>query len=48
MAEANIFDYIEVFYNRQRRHSHLGGVLNTRGIPILMMSFRYFSTAYSN
>ncbi|WP_395239535.1 IS3 family transposase, partial [Salmonella sp. s54412] len=21
-----IFDYIEVFYNRSRRHSHLGGV----------------------
>jgi putative transposase len=20
------FDYIEVFYNRQRRHSHLGGI----------------------
>ena len=26
MAKADIFDYIEVFYNRQRRHSHLGGV----------------------
>ncbi len=23
---ADIFDYIEVFYNRTRRHSHLGGV----------------------
>ncbi|MFJ2996734.1 IS3 family transposase [Raoultella planticola] len=23
---ADIFDYIEVFYNRARRHSHLGGV----------------------
>ncbi len=23
---ADIFDYIEVFYNRNRRHSHLGGV----------------------
>ena len=23
---ASIFDYIEVFYNRTRRHSHLGGV----------------------
>jgi hypothetical protein len=22
----DVFDYIEVFYNRQRRHSHLGGV----------------------
>lgn len=22
-AKADIFDYIEVFYNRQRRHSHL-------------------------
>lgn len=21
-----VFDYIEVFYNRNRRHSHLGGV----------------------
>ena len=26
MARADIFDYVEVFYNRQRRHSHLGGV----------------------
>ena len=26
LARADIFDYIEVFYNRQRRHSHLGGV----------------------
>ncbi|MEG5561912.1 IS3 family transposase [Enterobacter roggenkampii] len=26
MARADIFDYIEVFYNRNRRHSHLGGV----------------------
>nr|WP_304412844.1 MULTISPECIES: IS3 family transposase [unclassified Serratia (in: enterobacteria)] len=23
---STIFDYIEVFYNRVRRHSHLGGV----------------------
>lgn len=26
LARANVLDYIEVFYNRQRRHSHLGGV----------------------
>jgi putative transposase len=26
LAKADIFDYIEVFYNRKRRHSHLGGV----------------------
>jgi putative transposase len=26
LAKANIFDYIEVFYNRTRRHSHIGGV----------------------
>lgn len=26
LARANIFDYIEVFYNRARRHRHLGGV----------------------
>ena len=25
-ARRDIFDYIEVFYNRTRRHSHLGGV----------------------
>jgi hypothetical protein len=25
-ARADIFDYIETFYNRIRRHSHLGGV----------------------
>jgi putative transposase len=26
MARADVFDYIEIFYNRTRRHSHLGGV----------------------
>jgi len=26
LARADAFDYIEVFYNRKRRHSHLGGV----------------------
>jgi putative transposase len=26
MARAEVFDYIEGFYNRRRRHSHLGGV----------------------
>ena len=26
IARADVFDYIEVFYNRKRRHSHLGGV----------------------
>ena len=26
MAHADVFDYIEMFYNRNRRHSHLGGV----------------------
>ncbi|HFU6575370.1 TPA: IS3 family transposase, partial [Raoultella ornithinolytica] len=26
LARADIFDYIEVFYNWSRRHSHLGGV----------------------
>lgn len=26
LARADIFDYIEMFYNRVRRHSHLGGV----------------------
>jgi len=25
-ARADVFDYIEVFYNRRRRHRHLGGV----------------------
>jgi len=25
-ARAEIFDYIEMFYNRKRRHSHLGGM----------------------
>jgi len=25
-AKADLFDYIEMFYNRTRRHSHLGGV----------------------
>ncbi len=25
-AKADIFEYIEMFYNRTRRHSHLGGV----------------------
>ena len=23
-AKASIFEYIDVFYNRQRRHSHVG------------------------
>ena len=26
LTRADVFDYIEVFYNRTRRHSHLGGV----------------------
>lgn len=26
LARADIFDYIQVFYNRNRRHSHLGGL----------------------
>ena len=26
LARADIFDYIEVFHNRARRHRHLGGV----------------------
>ena len=26
LARADVFDYIEVFYNRNRRHSHLDGV----------------------
>jgi len=26
VARADVFDYIEVFYNRTRRHSHLGGL----------------------
>lgn len=25
-ARADLFDYIEAFYNRTRRHSHIGGV----------------------
>ena len=26
LAKADIFEYVEMFYNRTRRHSHLGGV----------------------
>ena len=26
LARADVFDDIEVFYNRNRRHSHLGGI----------------------
>ncbi len=26
LARSDIFDYIEMFYNRNRRHSHLNGV----------------------
>jgi len=26
LAKADIFDYVEMFYNRTRRHSHIGGV----------------------
>jgi putative transposase len=25
-ARSDLFDYIEVFYNRRRRHSHIGDV----------------------
>ena len=25
-ARADLFDYIEMFYNPRRRHSHVGGV----------------------
>ena len=25
LAREDVFDYIEVLYNRKRRHSHLGG-----------------------
>ena len=25
-ARADVFDYVEIFYNRSRRHSALGGV----------------------
>ena len=31
MARTDVFDYIEVFYNRSRRHSHLGG-MSHRGV----------------
>lgn len=26
LTRTDIFDYIEIFYNRSRRHSHLGSV----------------------
>lgn len=26
LARADVFDYIETFYNRTRRHRHLGGI----------------------
>ena len=26
LARADVFEYIEMFYNRTRRHSHLGGI----------------------
>lgn len=26
LARADVFEYIEMFYNRERRHSHLGGI----------------------
>jgi len=26
LARADVFDYIESFYNRTRRHQHIGGV----------------------
>jgi putative transposase len=26
LARADVFDYIEVFYNPTRRHTHLGGI----------------------
>jgi putative transposase len=29
-ARADVFDYIEAFYNRTRRHSHIGGISPAR------------------
>lgn len=37
LAKEDIFDYIEAFYNRTRRHSHLGGV---SGLPRLSLAVR--------
>lgn len=34
LARADIFDYIEVFYNRARRHSYLGGVSQEAFEPV--------------
>ena len=30
IAAYDVFDYIEVFYNRKRRHEHLGGEVSTK------------------
>jgi putative transposase len=38
LARADIFDYIEVFYNRTWCHSHLGGVSPTIVIVSLTIS----------
>lgn len=26
LVKADVFDHIEIFYNRTRRHSHIGGI----------------------
>ena len=31
LARADVFDYIEILYNRTRRHGHLGGVVSAEG-----------------
>lgn len=36
LARADIFNYIEVFYNRARRHSHLDGVSPSTCFRILV------------
>lgn len=33
MAKGDLFDYIEVFYNRSRRHGHIGGVVASAPRP---------------
>lgn len=35
IANAEIDEYIEMFYNRTRRHSHLNGVRKSPGSPKL-------------
>ena len=46
-ARADLFDYIEVFYNRQRRHSLLGHRTGNRGKRAVSTPLRQPDSAFT-